>query len=99
MRIEYSANIEQTAHHVYYSGYTFSQLKSIVQLLLDCCEDPAKHHRAVFDKYCDKRYKRASAFVQTEIQRGFCLPESPAVPAFTQSPTYAYYSNAPYFGV
>lgn len=62
-------------HHVHYSGYTWSQLKPAVQLLLDCCDDPRKHHAAVFNKYCDKRYKRAAAFVETEIQRGFVLPE------------------------
>lgn len=62
-------------HHVHYSGYTWSQLKLAVQLLLDCCDDPRKHHAAVFNKYCDKRYKRAAAFVETEIQRGFSLPE------------------------
>lgn len=60
-------------HHVHYSGYTWSQLKPAVQLLLECCDDPRKHHQAVFNKYCDKRYKRASAFVETEIQRGFEL--------------------------
>ena len=66
-------------HHVHYSGYTWSQLRPAVQLLLECCEDPRKHHQAVFNKYCDKRYKRAAAFVETEIQRGFVLRD--VVPA------------------
>jgi len=70
-----------TLQHVHYSGYTWSQLRPAVQLLLDCCDDPRKHHQAVFNKYCDKRYKRAAAFVETEIQRGFVLRDT--VPART----------------
>ncbi|KIV87454.1 hypothetical protein PV11_02998 [Exophiala sideris] len=69
-----------TTHHVYYSGYTYYQLKGLVNLLLECCEEPRKHHSAVFNKYCDKRYKRASAFVETEVGRGFQLPEQTAFP-------------------
>ncbi|KAL9113120.1 MAG: hypothetical protein Q9227_002732 [Pyrenula ochraceoflavens] len=61
-------------NHVFYSGYTFSQLYPLLQILLECCERPAKHHAAVFEKYCDKRYKRASLFVETEIRKGFVLP-------------------------
>ena len=76
--------------HVHYSGYTWSQLRSAVQLLLDCCDDPRKHHQAVFNKYCDKRYKRAAAFVETEIQRGFVLRDTiPARPAL-MNPYQAY---------
>ncbi|RMZ85540.1 hypothetical protein DV737_g553, partial [Chaetothyriales sp. CBS 132003] len=63
-----------TPHHVHYSGYTFAQLRPLVRLLLECCENARKHHAAVFNKYGDKRYKRASAFVQAELQRGFRLP-------------------------
>ncbi|RMZ88683.1 hypothetical protein DV736_g4078, partial [Chaetothyriales sp. CBS 134916] len=63
-----------TPHHVCYSGYTFAQLRPLVRLLLECCENPRKHHAAVFNKYGDKRYKRASAFVEAELQRGFRLP-------------------------
>lgn len=74
-----------TPHHVHYSGYTWTQLKPVVQLLLDCCEDPRKHHQAVFNKYCDKRYKRAAAFVETEIQRGFVLPDSVPTKPLLQS--------------
>lgn len=42
--------------------------------MLECCERPQKHHGAVFDKYCDKRFKRASIFVETEVANGFRLP-------------------------
>ena len=39
--------------------------------MVECCEDARKHHCAVFDKYTDKRYKRASQFAESEIQKGF----------------------------
>ncbi|KAK5199816.1 B-type cyclin [Exophiala xenobiotica] len=86
-----------TAHHVYYSGYTYSQLKPLVSLLLECCDDPRKHHSAVFNKYCDKRYKRASAFVETEIQRGFQLPDPAAMVFLAQPQTVPYYDSISYY--
>jgi len=70
-----------------------SQLKPVAQAILECCEDPRKHHQAVFNKYCDKRYKRASAFVETELQRGFCLPGT-----FVSRPTFQP-PYQPYFAV
>lgn len=39
--------------------------------MVECCENPRKHHSAIFDKYNDKRFKRASHFVETEMRRGF----------------------------
>ncbi|GME57788.1 G2/mitotic-specific cyclin-4 [Neofusicoccum parvum] len=61
--------------HVHYSGYTWSQLRSLVLVILECSEQPQKHHSAVFEKYADKRYKRASLFVESEIHKGFQLPQ------------------------
>ncbi|KAK7730130.1 B-type cyclin [Botryosphaeria dothidea] len=61
--------------HVHYSGYTWSQLRSLVAVILECSEQPQKHHSAVFEKYADKRYKRASLFVEAEIRKGFQLPQ------------------------
>jgi len=84
---------EWSKAHVYYSGYVVSQLKPVAQAILECCEDPRKHHQAVFNKYCDKRYKRASAFVETELQRGFCLPGT-----FVSRPTFQP-PYQPYFAV
>ncbi|MCJ1396816.1 hypothetical protein MMC11_000006 [Xylographa trunciseda] len=57
--------------HVYYSNYTYSQLHSLVKLMFECCENPQKHHGAIYDKYLDKRYKKASQFVENELRRGF----------------------------
>ncbi|KAK6834561.1 hypothetical protein PG987_009255 [Apiospora arundinis] len=65
---------EWTPDHVYYSGYTFNQLKPIVAMMLDCCRIATRHHAAVFEKYSDKRYKRAATYVQNEIRSGFVLP-------------------------
>jgi G2/mitotic-specific cyclin 3/4 len=68
------ANMLQTPSHVYYSGYTWQQLRPLVSAMLECCENPQKHHSAVFDKYSDRRYRRASNFVQETLDRGFVLP-------------------------
>ena len=56
---------------MYYSNYTYSQLHSLVKLMFECCENPQKHHGAIYDKYLDKRYKKASQFVENELRRGF----------------------------
>ncbi|OLN95414.1 G2/mitotic-specific cyclin-4 [Colletotrichum chlorophyti] len=64
-----------TPAHVHYSGYTWGQLRSLVTMILECCYRPSKHHAAVFEKYSDKRYKRAAEYVQAEIAKGFTLPQ------------------------
>jgi hypothetical protein len=64
----------QSAAHVYYSGYTWPQLKPLVTMIMECCENPQKHHSAVFEKYSDRRYKRASVFVRGEMENDFTLP-------------------------
>ncbi len=53
-----------TTAHVYYSGYTSRQLQPIAQILLECCQHAGFHHKAIFEKYQERRYKRASTFVQ-----------------------------------
>lgn len=67
--------------HVYYSGYTYSQLRPFLMTMQSCCEDPTKHHAAVFEKYGDKRFKRASLFVQSETDKGFSLPGVTGLPS------------------
>lgn len=62
---------EQSPAHTYYSEYTYTQLYTLVLLMVECCEDPRKHHAAIFDKYMDKKFKRASLFAETEMRRGF----------------------------
>ena len=41
---------------------------------MDCCRIARKHHVAVFEKYSDRRYKRAATFVETQLNKGFMLP-------------------------
>ncbi|KAK5167492.1 B-type cyclin [Saxophila tyrrhenica] len=70
---------EWSQAHVYYSNYTWSQLRQLLAAILECCEDPHKHHSAVYDKYTDKRYKRSSLFVAGKLAAGFRLPlDNPA---------------------
>ncbi|OJJ51202.1 hypothetical protein ASPZODRAFT_148528 [Penicilliopsis zonata CBS 506.65] len=64
-----------TPAHVHYSGYTYSQLFPLLSLMYECCENPRKHHAAIYEKYTDKRFKRASLFVEAEMRKGFRLPE------------------------
>ncbi|KAK0639028.1 cyclin-like protein [Cercophora newfieldiana] len=62
-----------TAAHIHYSGYTITQLKPLVMMILDCCQDGFKHHSAVYDKYSSHKYKKASTYVENEIKKGFQL--------------------------
>lgn len=62
--------------HVHFSGYTYAQLRQLLQTMLECCEAPRKHHTAVFEKYADKRFKRASTYVEAQMARGFSLPKA-----------------------
>ncbi|PWY72246.1 hypothetical protein BO94DRAFT_560219 [Aspergillus sclerotioniger CBS 115572] len=64
-----------TPAHVHYAGYTYNQLLPLISLMLECCEIPRKHHASIYEKYSDKRYKRASLFVENEMRRGFAPPE------------------------
>ncbi|EED12888.1 G2/mitotic-specific cyclin (Clb3), putative [Talaromyces stipitatus ATCC 10500] len=62
--------------HVYYSNYTYAQLYPLLLIILECCENPSKHHNAIYEKYADRRFKRSSVFVEAEIAKGFRLPDS-----------------------
>lgn len=57
------------------------------------------HHAAVYEKYADKRFKRASTYVEVQLQRGFVLPD-PSAPSsksivddFVHGATTTTYSN------
>ncbi|ODA81731.1 hypothetical protein RJ55_00234 [Drechmeria coniospora] len=60
--------------HVHYSGYTWTQLKALVTMMIECCDRPRLHHSAVFEKYKDKRFKEASTIVQNALDAGFTMP-------------------------
>lgn len=53
-----------TTAHVYYSGYTAEQLKPAASALLDACRKPEEHHKSIYEKYQERRYRRSSLFVQ-----------------------------------
>ncbi|KAF2432763.1 hypothetical protein EJ08DRAFT_647853 [Tothia fuscella] len=63
-----------TPAHTFYSQYTYQQLRPSLELLLQCCQTPRKHHAAVFEKYTEKRYKKASIYTEGQIAGGFQLP-------------------------
>ncbi|KAK6464319.1 cyclin-like protein [Scheffersomyces coipomensis] len=53
-----------TEAHIFYSGYTEIQLKPLAEILLESCRDAETHHKAIFEKYQERRYRRSSTFVQ-----------------------------------
>lgn len=59
---------------MHYSGYSWSQLKSLVTMMIECCDRPHLHHAAVFEKYAERRFKEASLLVQSALDAGFTLP-------------------------
>ncbi|ROV87682.1 hypothetical protein VMCG_10557 [Cytospora schulzeri] len=66
--------------HIHYSGYTWAQIKPLVAIILECCRSPQKHHAAVYEKYSDRRFKKASTFVEEVLRKGFMLPFHHSVP-------------------
>jgi G2/mitotic-specific cyclin 3/4 len=64
----------QSPAHVHYSGYTWSQLRPLLCLILDCCQIPKKHHAAVYEKYADRRYNHCAQEVLAQINNGFTVP-------------------------
>ncbi|KAK9448694.1 cyclin-like protein [Limtongia smithiae] len=59
---------EWTIAHTYYSGYTSVQLRPAMNVLVECLRNPGKHHRAIFEKYSDRKYKKAALYVQEWIK-------------------------------
>ena len=55
---------EWTEAHVFYSGYTELQLRPLAENLLENCRNAATHHKAIFEKYQERRYRRSATFVQ-----------------------------------
>jgi G2/mitotic-specific cyclin 3/4 len=53
-----------TEAHVYYSGYTADQLRPLAQTLLEACRSPEEHHKSIYEKYQERRFRRSSLFVQ-----------------------------------
>ena len=73
---------------MHYSGYTWAQLKPVAQVIWDCCQNPRVHHPSIYEKYADRRFKKASIFVEDEVCKGVTpsfLLSAPAGP--TQLPS------------
>jgi len=59
-----------TEAHMFYSGYTWRQMHPTVLVLLDCLTDPRRHHASPFSKYSERKFKRASRFVEEYMSQG-----------------------------
>lgn len=55
---------EWTELHVFYSGYTEKQLQPLADVLLENCRHAEINHKAIFEKYKERRYRKSSLFVQ-----------------------------------
>lgn len=46
----------------------------MLHLIHSCLLEPQRHHPGIFRKYADRRYKKASYYVQAELRNGFVVP-------------------------
>ncbi len=46
--------------------------------ILNCLEAPQRHHLTVYEKYSDKKFKRAAVYAEQEMRNGFQLPYYPS---------------------
>lgn len=60
---------EWSEAHIYYTGYTSQQLLPIAEYLEECCVSAEIHHRTIFQKYSERRFKRSSLYVQQYLQQ------------------------------
>lgn len=64
-----------TPKHIYFSNYTEEQLYPGVLAIREDIQDPKTHHKAIFEKYSERRFRRASVFVQNWVQFAHKHPE------------------------
>ena len=62
-------------------------------MMLECCYQPQKHHLSIYEKYTDKRYKRASQYVEAEIAKGFMIPSGLSVSGHHRVPEIGGYDT------
>lgn len=60
-----------TPAHVHWSGYTLGQLRPLVMTMFECCQEPRRHHLAVYEKYSSTKFQRSSTYVESSIQSGW----------------------------
>lgn len=63
-----------TDAHVFYSGYTEEQLKPLARIMMEMCSNAESHHKAIYEKYQERRYRRSLLFVQ-EFLRAMRSPK------------------------
>ncbi|KAJ1974678.1 B-type cyclin [Dimargaris verticillata] len=68
-----------TDAHVYYSEYTEAMLQDVLKVLIDLLGN-YKSHRAIYDKYSDRKFMKASLFVRQ------WLATNPAESLLTSAP-------------
>lgn len=49
--------------HVYFGGYTKKQLEPAIDRMIYVCKKPLTHHRSIYEKYSEERFKWASLYV------------------------------------
>ena len=57
-------------------------------MMLGACQHPHLHHKAIYEKYCEKRFKEAAFVVQQEIDDGFTLPRIDTRRSLRDQPPY-----------
>lgn len=60
---------EWTDLHVYFSGYTEKQLLPGVKALKEDLRDPLTNHKAVFEKYSERRFKRCALYAHDWVNQ------------------------------
>jgi len=67
---------EWTPKHVYFSTYTEEQLLPGVTAVRETLNNPMECHAAVFEKYSERKFRRAAVFVQNWVNFAKEHPES-----------------------
>lgn len=57
-----------------YAGFIYLELVPAMLVMLECCEVPRGHHKAVFEKYSGKRLNASAKIVADALHNGFRLP-------------------------
>lgn len=65
-----------TPKHVYFSTYTEDQLRPGAKAVRQTLENPLEHHAAIFEKYSERKFRRAASFVQNWISYAKEHPET-----------------------
>ena len=56
--------------HSYFSGYPETVLRPAVKLIVECCRHPQTHHRSIFKKYSETRFRCVSMLVSDWMATG-----------------------------